>query len=85
VWRQRNDFEGFTSLEVLWINDNRLAKLDGLDANFRVKSIYAANNRISTLKVAGGAGDEGNRARAHAGKGMGRHPSSTEATSLLLR
>ena len=46
----KNDFEMFSNLEVLWINDNRLSRLDGLSANFRIKTLYAHNNRISSLK-----------------------------------
>ena len=46
----KNDFEMFANLEVLWINDNRLSRLDGLSANFRIKTLYAHNNRISSLK-----------------------------------
>ena len=46
----KNDFEMFANLEVLWVNDNRLSRLDGISANFRIKVLYAHNNRISSLK-----------------------------------
>jgi len=39
----------FPNLEVLWLNDNRLSKLKGLDANFRIKHLYLHNNSITTV------------------------------------
>lgn len=38
------------NLEVLWLNGNRLSRLDSLDSCFRIKTIYAQDNRISSLK-----------------------------------
>ena len=32
------------NLEVLWLNDNLLSKLQGLDYNFRLKHLYLHNN-----------------------------------------
>ncbi|EQC26223.1 hypothetical protein SDRG_15959 [Saprolegnia diclina VS20] len=43
------NFEPFVSLEVLWINDNYIEKLTGLDTCFRIKYLFAQNNRISTV------------------------------------
>ena len=37
------------NLEVLWLNDNMLSKLQGLDFNFRLKHLYIHNNSITTL------------------------------------
>jgi hypothetical protein len=34
-------FERLTNLEVLWVNDNKLAAITGLDSNVRVKQLYA--------------------------------------------
>ena len=34
---------------MLWLNDNRLSKLKGLDANFRIKHLYLHNNSITTV------------------------------------
>lgn len=45
------DFDQLVNLEVLWINDNRLRFIDGLEHNFRIKELYAHNNHICTLKV----------------------------------
>lgn len=37
------------NLETLWLNDNLLTKLQGLDANFRLKHLYLHNNAITTV------------------------------------
>jgi len=42
-------FEKFVNLEVLWINGNKLKKINNLDSNFRIKRLYAQNNKIGTL------------------------------------
>ncbi|OQR90371.1 hypothetical protein ACHHYP_05584 [Achlya hypogyna] len=44
------NFEPFVSLEVLWVNDNNIEKLTGLDTCFRIKYLYAQNNRIATVE-----------------------------------
>ena len=44
------NFQGFTNLEVLWLNDNALEEVTGLDQNFRIKELALQNNRILTLK-----------------------------------
>ena len=43
------NFEIFSNLEALWLTDNRLTSITGLDANFRIKILCCANNRINTL------------------------------------
>eukprot|EP00644_Phytophthora_capsici_P004604 jgi/Phyca11/110723/e_gw1.19.218.1 len=43
------NFDAFVNLEVLWINDNQLQELDGLDCCFRIKQLYAQNNSIRSL------------------------------------
>jgi hypothetical protein len=39
----------FPNLEVLWLNGNRLSKLQGLEHNFRLKHLYLHDNAITTL------------------------------------
>lgn len=34
-------FEPFVNLECLWLNNNKLKKINNLDANFRIKALYA--------------------------------------------
>ena len=43
------NFEIFSNLEALWLTDNRLKSITGLDANFRIKILCCANTRINTL------------------------------------
>ena len=43
------NFDKFVNLEVLWLNNNHLQRIDGLDANFRIKKLYVHNNRIRSL------------------------------------
>ncbi|GIL59679.1 hypothetical protein Vafri_14415 [Volvox africanus] len=43
-------FEPFVNLESLWINGNKLKKLNNLDNQKRLKSLYAHDNQICTLK-----------------------------------
>ena len=43
------NFEKFVNLEVLWLNNNHLQRIDGLDANFRIKKLYVHGNRIRDL------------------------------------
>ena len=40
----------FPNLEVLWLNNNRLSKLQGLEHNFRLKHLYLQDNAITTLR-----------------------------------
>lgn len=42
-------FEDFPNLEVLWLNDNKLKSVQGLDQNPRIKELYLHNNMIKTL------------------------------------
>jgi len=42
-------FEDFKCLEVLWLNNNKITALNHLDANFRIKFLYASNNKIGSL------------------------------------
>ena len=39
----------FPSLEILWLNDNKLTKLKGIEANFRIKHLFLHNNAIATV------------------------------------
>ena len=43
------DFHAFISLDQLWINNNKLTSLAGLESNFRLKILYAFQNRIHRL------------------------------------
>uniref|UniRef100_A0A7S0WNL5 Uncharacterized protein n=1 Tax=Chlamydomonas leiostraca TaxID=1034604 RepID=A0A7S0WNL5_9CHLO len=43
-------FEPFVNLECLWLNSNKLKKINNLDQNFRIKALYAQDNQICTLK-----------------------------------
>jgi Leucine-rich repeat (LRR) protein len=43
-------FEAFPNLATLWLNNNRLAAIDNLDANFRLRRLYASHNRIASLR-----------------------------------
>ena len=43
------NFSRFVNLEVLWLNNNAIEELTGLDANFRIKRLYAHNNKIKSL------------------------------------
>jgi len=36
-------------LEVAWFSDNRLSRIENLDNNFRIKELYAENNRLVSL------------------------------------
>lgn len=42
-------FHLFESLEVVWLNGNRLSRLDNLESCFRIKQMYLQNNRIVSL------------------------------------
>uniref|UniRef100_A0A7S3QKS1 U2A'/phosphoprotein 32 family A C-terminal domain-containing protein n=1 Tax=Dunaliella tertiolecta TaxID=3047 RepID=A0A7S3QKS1_DUNTE len=43
-------FEPYDNLQSLWLNNNRLKKINNLDANFRIKALYVQDNQICTLK-----------------------------------
>lgn len=42
-------FRHFTSLEVAWLNGNRLSRLENLDCNVRLRELYIQNNRLVSL------------------------------------
>ena len=44
-----SNFERFTNLSILWLNDNKLRSLDGLLSNFRIRKLYAHCNQLKTL------------------------------------
>lgn len=43
------NFELFPNLEVVWLNDNKLKEVQGLDTNFRIKELYLHDNHLKTL------------------------------------
>lgn len=43
-------FNAFTQLSTLWVNDNKLTKLEGLDKNVRLRNLHAHGNRIRKLE-----------------------------------
>ncbi|GFR43310.1 hypothetical protein Agub_g4377 [Astrephomene gubernaculifera] len=43
-------FEPFVNLESLWLNNNKLKKLNNLDVQKRLKALYAQDNQLCTLK-----------------------------------
>jgi Leucine-rich repeat (LRR) protein len=44
------DFPLFMSLDTLWLNNNRLQSIEGLEENFRLKRLYLHCNRIEALE-----------------------------------
>ncbi len=44
------NFAIFENLETVWLNNNKLRDLKGLEENFRIKHLYVHRNRISELK-----------------------------------
>lgn len=48
-----HNLQAFVSLDCLWLNNNRLTSLDGLEANFRLKLIYLHNNELVRLQPEG--------------------------------
>lgn len=43
-------FEQFENLQALWLNNNKLKALNGLDCNFRISTLVLSNNIICTLE-----------------------------------
>lgn len=43
------NFERFKNLSVLWLNNNKLKDLSGLDHNFRIRSLYCHCNQLRFL------------------------------------
>ena len=39
-------FSDFVNLEVAWLNNNRLARLDNITPCFRIRELYLQNNRL---------------------------------------
>jgi len=44
------NFENFENLEALWLNNNKLETVDGLEQNFRIKILSFGGNRIQSIK-----------------------------------
>jgi len=44
-----SNFERFKNLSVLWLNNNKLKDLSGLEHNFRVRSLYCHCNHLNFL------------------------------------
>jgi len=44
------NFDKFPNLECLWLNNNKLEKIEGLDTNFRLRELYLQNNKLNTLQ-----------------------------------
>lgn len=45
------EFEKFISLDTLWLNNNRLSSIEGLEENFRIKNLFLHGNRLKTLTI----------------------------------
>ncbi|CAD8042989.1 unnamed protein product [Paramecium primaurelia] len=43
-------FDKFMNLEVVWLNENQLTSIKGIEQNFRIKHLYLQKNKISTLE-----------------------------------
>jgi hypothetical protein len=43
------NFQYFTNLQVVWLNDNRLNRLENLEPCFRITDMYVQNNRLVSL------------------------------------
>ena len=44
------NFNSFENLEALWLTNNNLTSITGLEKNFRIKILCLGNNRISSLE-----------------------------------
>ena len=40
----------YPNIQTLWLDGNRLTKLQGLDLSFRLKHLFLQNNAITTLR-----------------------------------
>jgi hypothetical protein len=47
---QNCSMKRFHSLEALWLNDNKLTSIRGMDTNVQIKALYLHNNKISSLQ-----------------------------------
>ena len=45
-----SNFKDFLNLQTVWLNNNKLTSLEGLEANFRIKHLYCQNNHISSIE-----------------------------------
>lgn len=43
------DFEPFVNLKHVWVSRNAIRRLTGLETNFRLHSLYASQNQLTTL------------------------------------
>jgi len=43
------NFSHFGNLEVVWLQGNRLSRIDNLESNFRIKEVYIQDNRLVSL------------------------------------
>jgi len=43
------NFQFFPNLEILWLNNNRLTSLKGLEKCFRIKHLFVHSNKISSI------------------------------------
>lgn len=43
-------FEKFATLNLLFLNDNKLTSLEGLEENFRIKQLYLHNNKFRIIE-----------------------------------
>ena len=44
-----DNFEFFPNIKVIYLNDNRLKRITGLELMLRIKEFYAENNLIESL------------------------------------
>ena len=42
-------FSQFPNLETVWLNDNRLTSLAGIEGNFRIKHLFLQNNKLRSI------------------------------------
>jgi len=42
-------FRRFPNIEVIWLNGNRLPRLENLDSNFRIREVYVQGNTLVSL------------------------------------
>jgi Leucine-rich repeat (LRR) protein len=47
---QLQGFEKFITLSTIWLNDNKLQSIEGLEENIRLKGIHLYSNKIRKLK-----------------------------------
>merc|ERR1719456_399352 len=47
--RISKQFKDFANVEVVWLDGNRLSRVENLEANFRIKEVYIQNNTLVSL------------------------------------